>query len=73
MSGVLRKRDYELSIIKHCKTLCFCKYGSQDDADIKRLIAYDLQKLGEIEHEKAMSVWNTKESRLAEKQAKKAI
>lgn len=61
MSKILRKQDYIDDILNRCRTLCFCKYGSQDDADIKKLIAYDLQEIGKIEHEKALQVWNTKE------------
>ncbi len=73
MSGVLRKRDYEQAILDHCKTMCHMKCELEDFQTFRRLIGYNLQKIGEIEHEKALAVWNTKETNIAKKVGKKSV
>lgn len=73
MNGRLTRKDYLNDLIRHCQTMCHMKCELEDFQNLRRLIAYDLQKMGEIDHEKAMKIWNAEQSRLAEKRAKKAM
>ena len=62
MSEFLTKKDYVNDILKLCRTLIFCKIDTEDDAHFKKLIAFDLQKIGELENQKRSQVWNNKKN-----------
>jgi hypothetical protein len=60
MAQKLTKKDFVEDIIKHCKTMCFCKTTREDDENLKRLIVYDLQQIGKLENDKQIAVWDKK-------------
>lgn len=57
------KKDYIDSILNHCRTWCFYKCSQEDVEHLRKLVAFDLQKLGEIEREKASAIWSRREGK----------
>lgn len=49
MEKVFKKKDIINEILRFCRTLTQMKYNSEDDKNIKRLIAENLRNLAEIE------------------------
>lgn len=60
---MLTKKDYVDDILKHCKTMCFYKTTPDEDEKLKQFISNDLQKIGELENNKAQQKWARIESR----------
>lgn len=71
MEKKLTRTDYVNSILNHCRIWTSRVCTSEDTANFRRLIAYDLQKLGEIDREKAELTWSGIEARQFQKRSKK--
>ena len=73
MEKKLTRTDYVSSILNHCRIWTSRVCTLEDTENFRRLIAYDLQKLGEIDREKAELVWSGIETRQSKKHSKKVI
>ena len=73
MEKKLTRTDYVNSILNHCRIWTSRVMTPEETENFRRLIAYDLQKLGEIDREKAELVWSGIETRQSKKHSKKVI
>ena len=71
MEKKLIRKDYVNSILNHCRIWTSRVMTPEDTENFRRLIAYDLQKLGEIDREKAELTWSGIEARQSKKRSKK--
>lgn len=67
---ILTKRDYVEEILRNCRTLCFCKTTSEEDEQLKKLIAFNLQKIGELANSKEQQKWARIEAKSKTSKAK---